>query len=87
MPEYVVDFSEFSKIIDELLSKTNSSPSPEPEIKSDMINKYKQLYEASIKIEDLKNKRAETIKYIDSYNVKLKSIDSQIAELNKLFSN
>lgn len=85
MPEYVVDFSELSKIVDELLSKRKASP--EPEIKSDMINKYKQLYEASIKIEDLKNKRAETIKYIDAYNVKLKSIDSQIAELNKLFSN
>ena len=85
MPEYVVDFSEFSKIVDELLSKRKVNP--DPEIKSDMINKYKQLYEASIKIEDLKNKRAETIKYIDAYNVQLKSINSQIDELNKLFSN
>ena len=85
MPEYVVDFSEFSKIVDELLSKRKVNP--DPESKSDMINKYKQLYEASIKIEDLKNKRAETIKYIDAYNVQLKSINSQIDELNKLFSN
>lgn len=85
MPEYVVDFSEFSKIVDDLLSKRKVNP--DPEIKSDMINKYKQLYEASIKIEDLKNKRAETIKYIDAYNVQLKSINSQIDELNKLFSN
>jgi len=52
-----------------------------------MINKYKKLYEASVKLENLKKQRADTVKYIDRYNDILKSIDNKIDELNKLFSN
>jgi len=61
----------------------NSTTNPE----SDMINKYKKLYEASVKLENLKKQRADTVKYIDRYNEILESIDSKIDELNKLFSN
>ena len=87
MPEYVIDFSEFSKVLDELLSKTSPNTKSESEPKSDMISKYKKLYEASVRIEELRNRRVETVQYIDAYKTKLKSIDDQIDELNKLFSN
>ena len=61
----------------------NSTTNPE----SDMINKYKKLYEASVKLENLRNQRVQTVKYIDMYKEILKGIDSKIDELNKLFSN
>ena len=60
----------------------NSTTNPE----SDMINKYKKLYEASVKLENLRNQRVQTVKYIDMYKEILKGIDSKIDELNELFS-
>ena len=87
MPEYVVDFTEFSKILDELLTKTYSQKKPAQTTESDVVSKYKKLYEASIKIESLKQKRATLEKQVAAYNESIANIDSQIEELNKLFTN
>ena len=93
----VIDFTEMFNVLNDIMNTTipqetksewerkyqNSTSDPE----SDMISKYKKLYEATVKLENLKKQRAETVKYIDRYNDILKSIDNKIDELNKLFSN
>lgn len=86
MPEYVVDFSEFSKVLDELLNKTYGQEKPVQTTKSDVVGKYKKLYEASL-IETLKQRRATLEKQVAAYNHSITIIDSQIEELNKLFTN
>lgn len=87
MPEYVVDFTEFSKILDELLTKTYGQEKPTQTSESDIVSKYKKLYEASVKIESLKQRRATLEKQVATYNESIANIDSQIEELNKLFAN
>lgn len=63
-----------SKLEDKPKSKTEQSS------QSDLTAKYKKLYEASVSVETLKNRREALAKAI----VK---IDLEIEELNKLFSN
>ena len=87
MPEYVIDFSEFSKVLDELLSKTSPEPKVKAEAESDMISKYKKLYEASIEIETLKKRRDEYEKYVTYYSECVQNVNSKIEELNKIFTN
>lgn len=87
MPEYVVDFSEFSKVLDELLNKTYGKDKSVETSESDIVSKYKKLYESSVKIESLKQRRATLEKQVAAYNESIANIDSQIEELNKLFAN
>lgn len=82
----IFDLSDLMNAFDGLLTATNPEAAKES-TESDMVRKYKQLYESSVKIEELRNIRVEIVRYIDAYKTKLKSIDSQIDELNKLFSN
>ena len=82
----VFDLSDLMKAFDDMFAGANLEPVKES-TESDMISKYKKLYEASVKLENLKKQRTETVKYIDRYNEILESIDSKIDELNKLFSN
>jgi peptidoglycan hydrolase CwlO-like protein len=87
----VIDFTEMMKVLDDMINAANSQTSQksksETKTESDMINKYRKLYEASVRIEDLKSKKAEAERYIASYQAKIESLDDQIAELSKLFSN
>ena len=87
MPEYVVDFSEFSKVLDEILNKAYGKEKPAQTTESDVVSKYKKLYEASIKIYHLRQRRAKLQKQVADYNEVIANIDSQIEELNKLFTN
>jgi uncharacterized protein YlxW (UPF0749 family) len=87
MPEYVVDFSEFSKVLDELINKTYTNYKSVEPAESDIVGKYRKLYEASVKVETLKQRRTMLEKQVAAYNESIASIDSQIEELNKLFTN
>ena len=87
MPEYVVDFTEFSKVLDELLNKTYSNSKTVETAESDIVGKYRKLYEASVKVETLKQRRTMLEKQVSAYNDSITIIDSQIEELNKLFTN
>lgn len=82
----VFDLSDLMKAFDDMFAGANLEPVKES-TESDMISKYRKLYEASVRIEDLKKKKAEAESYIASYQSKIESLDHQIAELNKLFSN
>ena len=82
----VFDLSDLMKAFDDMFAGANPEP-VEQSTESDIVSKYKKLYEASVKLENLKKQRADTVKYIDRYNEILESIDSKIDELNKLFSN
>ena len=93
----VIDFTEMFNVLNDIMNAANPQESKseweqkyqdsttDPE--SDMVSKYKKLYEATVKLENLKQQRVETLRYIDRYNDILKAIDSKIDELNKLFSN
>lgn len=89
----VIDFTEMMKVLDDMINAANANAQAsqksksETKAESDMISKYRKLYEASVRIEDLKKKKAEAESYIASYQSKIESLDHQIAELNKLFSN
>jgi len=81
MPTWTVDFKDLQNTIDEIFkSRTEDKPKAEQSSKSDLTAKYKKLYEASVDLETLKNRREALVKAI----VK---IDLEIEELNKLFSN
>ena len=82
----VFDLSDLMKAFDDMFAGANPE-TVEQSTESDIVSKYKKLYEASVKLENLKKQRADTVKYIDRYNEILESIDSKIDELNKLFSN
>ena len=83
---FVVDFS---YMLDELITKSvrQSESKAKAKPKSDIVNKYKTLYEASVKIENLEQRRDVLKKQIAAFNASLANIDEQIEELNKLFSN
>ena len=96
----VIDFTEMMNVLNDMMNAANPQASQKSKSEwqekyensttnpeSDMINKYRKLYEASVRIEDLKSKKAEAERYIESYQAKIESLDHQIAELNKLFSN
>jgi uncharacterized coiled-coil DUF342 family protein len=81
MPTWTVDFKDLQNTIDEIFkSRTEDKPKAEQSSKSDLTAKYKKLYEASVDLETLRNRREALAKAI----VK---IDLEIEELNKLFSN
>jgi hypothetical protein len=63
-----------------MVSKLEDKPKAEQSSQSDLTAKYKKLYEASVDLETLRNRREALAKAI----VK---IDLEIEELNKLFSN
>ena len=96
----VIDLTEMMNVLNDMMNAANTQTSQKSKSEwqekyensttnpeSDMINKYKKLYEASVKLENLRNQRVQTVKYIDMYKEILKGIDSKIDELNKLFSN
>ena len=81
MPTWTVDFKDLQNTIDEIFkSRMEEKPENEQSAQSDLTAKYKKLYEASVNLETLKNRREALLKAI----VK---IDLEIEELNKLFSN
>ena len=81
MPTWTVDFKDLQNTIDEIFkSRMEDKPETEQSAQSDLTAKYKKLYEASVNLETLKNRREALLKAI----VK---IDLEIEELNKLFSN
>lgn len=81
MPTWTVDFKDLQDTIDEIFkSRMEDKPETEQSAQSDLTAKYKKLYEASVSLETLKNRREALAKAI----VK---IDLEIEELNKLFSN
>ena len=80
MTAWTIDFTDLKNTIDEMVSKLEDKPKTEQSSQSDLTAKYKKLYEASVDLETLKNRREALAKAI----VK---IDLEIEELNKLFSN
>jgi predicted RNase H-like nuclease (RuvC/YqgF family) len=81
MPTWTIDFKDLQNTIDEIFkSRMEDKPETEQSSQSDLTAKYKKLYEASISLETLKNRREALLQAI----VK---IDLEIEELNKLFSN
>lgn len=81
MPTWTIDFKDLENTIDEIFkSRMEDKPETEQSAQSDLTAKYKKLYEASVSLETLKNRREALVKAI----VK---IDLEIEELNKLFSN
>lgn len=80
MTAWTIDFTDLKNTIDEMVSKLEDKPKAEQSSQSDLTAKYKKLYEASVDLETLKNRREALAKAI----VK---IDLEIEELNKLFSN
>ena len=80
MPTWTVDFKDLQNTIDEIISKLEDKPTKQEPAKSDLTAKYKKLYEASVDLETLKYRRESLTKAITI-------IDSQIEELNKLFTN
>ena len=81
MPTWTVDFKDLQNTIDEIFkSRMEEKPKTEQSSQSDLTAKYKKLYEASVDLETLKNRREALLQAI----VK---IDLEIEELNKLFSN
>jgi hypothetical protein len=80
MSTWTVDFKDLQNTIDEIIGKLEDKPTKEEPVKSNLTAKYKKLYEASINLEILKSRRESLTKAITI-------IDSQIEELNKLFTN
>jgi hypothetical protein len=90
MPTWTVDLKDLQDTIDDIFKRRmeerifkgrmEDKPKAEQSSQSDLTAKYKKLYEASISLETLKNRREALAKAI----VK---IDLEIEELNKLFSN
>ena len=81
MPTWTVDFKDLQNTIDEIFkSRMEEKPETEQSAQSDLTAKYKKLYESSVNLETLKNRREALLKAV----VK---IDLEIEELNKLFSN
>lgn len=88
MPTWTIDFKDLENTIDEIF-KSRMEEKPETEQSAqwydykrhpDLTAKYKKLYEASVSLETLENRREALLQAI----VK---IDLEIEELNKLFSN
>ncbi len=80
MTAWTIDFKDLKNTIDEMISKLEDKPEAEQPSQSDLTAKYKKLYESSVNLETLKNRREALLQAI----VK---IDLEIEELNKLFSN
>jgi hypothetical protein len=63
-----------------MVSKLEDKPKAEQSSQSDLTAKYKKLYESSVDLETLKNRR-------EALEKAIVKIDLKIEELNKLFSN
>ena len=82
----VFDLSDLMKALDDMFTGTNLEPTKES-TESDIVSKYKKLYEASVKLQNLKNEQERVAGLVDAYQQKLENLNNQIDELNKLFSN
>ncbi len=80
MTAWAIDFTDLKNTIDEMVSKLEDKPKAEQSSQSDLTAKYKKLYEASVDLETLKNRR-------EALEKAIVKIDLKIEELNKLFSN
>jgi predicted nucleic acid-binding Zn-ribbon protein len=80
MTAWTIDFTDLKNTIDEMVSKLEDKPKAEQSSQSDLTAKYKKLYESSIDLETLKNRR-------EALEKAIVKIDLKIEELNKLFSN
>ena len=82
----VFDLSDLMKAFDDMFTGTNLEPTKES-TESDIVSKYKKLYEASVKLQNLKNEQERVAGLVTAYQQKLENLNNQIDELNKLFSN
>ena len=82
----VFDLSDLMKAFDDMFTGANSESVKESS-ESDMVSKYKKLYEASLTLQNLKNEQERVAGLITAYQEKLENLNSQIDKLNKLFSN
>lgn len=82
----VFDLSDLMKAFDDMFTGANSE-SVKESTESDMVSKYKKLYEASLTLQNLKNEQERVSGLIAAYQEKLENLNSQIDKLNKLFSN
>lgn len=82
----VFDLSDLMKAFDDMFAGANAEPVKQSN-ESDMISKYKKLYEASVKLQNLKNEQERVAGLVAAYQQKLENLNNQIDELNKLFSN
>ena len=65
MPTWTVDFKDLQNTIDEIFkSRMEEKPETEQSAQSDLTAKYKKLYEASVSLETLKNRREALAKAI-----------------------
>ncbi len=80
MTAWTIDFTDLKNTIDEMVSKLEDKPKAEQSSQSDLTAKYKKLYESSVDLETLKNRR-------EALEKAIVKIDLKIEELNKLFSN
>ena len=82
----VFDLSDLMKAFDDMFTGANSE-SVKESTESDMVSKYKKLYEASLTLQNLKNEQERVAGLVAAYQEKLENLNSQIDKLNKLFSN
>lgn len=82
----VLEFSDLIKAFDDMFAGANPEP-VEQSTESDIVSKYKKLYEASVKLQNLKNEQERVAGLVAAYQQKLENLNNQIDELNKLFSN
>ena len=82
----VFDLSDLMKAFDDMFAGANPEL-VEQSNESDIVSKYKKLYEASVKLQNLKNEQERVAGLVDAYQQKLENLNNQIDELNKLFSN
>jgi len=82
----VFDLSDLMKAFDDMFAGANPEP-VEQSTESDIVSKYKKLYEASVKLQNLKNEQERVAGLVAAYQQKLENLNNQIDELNKLFSN
>ena len=87
MPTWTVDFKDLQSTIDEIIGKLEDRQKVESSAKSDLVEKYKKLYQASIEIETLKQRKSKIEQSIELWRNEISSIDSKITELNELFTN
>ena len=82
----VFDLSDLMKAFDDMFAGANPEL-VEQSNESDIVSKYKKLYEASVKLQNLKNEQERVAGLVAAYQQKLENLNNQIDELNKLFSN
>ena len=74
MTAWTIDFTDLKNTIDEMVSKLEDKPKAEQSSQSDLTAKYKKLYEASISLETLKNRREPHLQAIVKIDLKIEAL-------------